>query len=665
MPAPEIVAVRIDPRTVTLTVRGMAPGTVLREAEPYEPDAARPVDLAGARGAVLRLPRVVDGRDRLYSRFTLVAPDGRRSATRWVTDLERPGATDAPLPWPRSQKGITCPVDLDDVVALGTKYVNTNVTLRDVLDLGNPNPAAWHTVDGERFPVNVRYLEGLDRTVRRLTDAGINVTVVLNNPVPTTPDPSNPFVHPATDLAGAPNHLGAFRLVDRIGYRAYRAVLEIFAERYSRPDRRHGWITGYIVGNEIQQHWEWYNRGRVEPEAFLAEYATALRVTWLALRKAHSGLRAYVSMDHHWTGSMKGDPTREIRGDQVLTTLNRLSKAGGDFDWHVAFHPYPENLFEPRFWRDRNAPVAFDTPKITFKNLEVLPAFLERPEMRCRGKARRIILSEQGFHAAPTPEGERVQAAALAAATYRVGRMPGIDAFMLHRHVSHRGEGGLRLGLWAWDPDSPDPSAPGRRLPSWETFRDADTPGWRAAFAFALPIVGIRDWSELDPVRRVPEHAPRSKPRPGVVADLAALLGTARRVNTADWRAVDAQVDGRDVPGIFHHPNAEGDADATFALDLPAARELTLSVHTGFAADSANGARFAVLVDGVVLWSAEQTGRAFVARRVDLTPFAGKRIGLTLRVHGLGNIANDWCVWAEPLVRRGGRPVSAPGSGSG
>ena len=70
------------------------------------------------------------------------------------------------------------------------------------------------------------------------------------------------------------------------------------------------------------------------------------------------------------------------------------------------------------------------------------------------GNPRRVILSEQGFHTPDGPEGEQLQAAAYCLAWNQVNRDCGIDAFILHRHVDHKHEGGLRLGLWTRKPDS-------------------------------------------------------------------------------------------------------------------------------------------------------------------------------------------------------------------
>ena len=114
--------------------------------------------------------------------------------------------------------------------------------------------------------------------------------------------------------------------------------------------------------------------------------------------------------------------------------------------------------------------------------------------MQFQGSPRRVILSEQGFHTPPGPDGQRIQAAAYCAAYKKVESLPEIDAFILHRHVDHRHEGGLLLGLRSYEPDDNDPR-PMKKI--YECFRAADTEQWENAFRFALPIVGIERWDQL------------------------------------------------------------------------------------------------------------------------------------------------------------------------
>ncbi len=188
---------------------------------------------------------------------------------------------------------------------------------------------------------------------------------------------------------------------------------------------------------------------------------------------------------------MQGFPGRPF-----IDYFNKIAKAGGDFDWNLAFHPYPEDLFNCRTWEDKSAIPSEYSPRITFKNIEMLPRYFRRHELLYRGAPRHIILSEQGFHAKPTPQGEAEQAAAYCYAWRKIVNLKGIDAFILHRQVDNRGEGGLNLGLWRREPDSD--ATPSSKRPIYEVFRLADTPQWKAAFQFALPIIGIKSWQEIN-----------------------------------------------------------------------------------------------------------------------------------------------------------------------
>jgi hypothetical protein len=265
-------------------------------------------------------------------------------------------------------------------------------------------------------------------------------------------------------------------------------------------------VANFILGNEVNSHWFWSNRGRCTLEEFAEDYLRAMRLANTAVRKTSSSARVYLSLEHHWNIRYPGGKEGEaFPGRPFLDYFHRRAVEEGDFDWHVAFHPYPEDLFQCRTWLDRSATPDPSTPRITFKNIEQLTRYLARPTMQYdpppnesySRRTRRVILSEQGFHCAPGDEGELWQAAAYAYAYRKVADNPGIDAFILHRHVDHAHEGGLNLGLWTHKPGSvADPDRP-RRM--YEVFRRADQPGWEEAFRFALPVVGIPGWDALKP----------------------------------------------------------------------------------------------------------------------------------------------------------------------
>ncbi|MBI3919873.1 MAG: hypothetical protein HY318_00545, partial [Armatimonadetes bacterium] len=276
-------------------------------------------------------------RDRLYSKFQLVDAATRRpiGTPHYVDDLSRVGARSFDFPWPKSIKGLQVQ-EVEDAIALGVKHGGLNLLVSQVVDWSGKSAETW-PVDGERIPINSDFVKQFDAQVKKLTDAGINVTVILLNGVPTQPDSKNPFIHPKTDLANVPYHLGAFNTTDERGLRYYRAVVEYLANRYSQPGSPYGWVSGYIIGNEVQAHWEWYNIGRVTLDDFVKDYGIALRVADLAVRRFHSKIRVYVSMEHHWDAAIREDPLTAFPGREFVERLSEWSKSEGDFPWHVAF----------------------------------------------------------------------------------------------------------------------------------------------------------------------------------------------------------------------------------------------------------------------------------------------------------------------------------------
>lgn len=398
------------------------------------------------------------------------------------------------FPTAPSKKGLQVQM-VEDALALGVKHAAININLTGLVDLqGNPDNPHW-TSGGQTFHFQKGYLESLDRQIKPLSDKGVAIYLIVLSYASSRPEVNRLILHPGY-ATNAPNRLGAFNTVTPEGRRWYTACMEFLANRWSGPSQNHGRVAGYIIGNEVNSHWWWCNMGRTSMEAFADYYEDTVRLFHQAIRRQAAWPRVYLSLEHHWNIRYgAGDDQQAFAGRPFLGYFAQLVRKRGDFDWHLAFHPYPENLFEPRFWLDKTATPKPDTPRITFKNLQVLTAFLQQPSLLYRGKPRRIILSEQGFHTPKSPDGEGIQAAAYCYAYKIVEHLDGIDAFILHRHVDHAHEGGLLLGLWSHRPGTV--AEPFQKKRIYECFRLADTPQWREAFDFALPLIGLKTWEDI------------------------------------------------------------------------------------------------------------------------------------------------------------------------
>jgi len=384
---------------------------------------------------------------------------------------------------------------VEDALALGVKHAALNFNLSQLIDpKGDTNNPSWE-LDGHRYHFKRSALESMDKRIKALSDRGVLVSLIVLTYQSRDAEVNRIMIHPSC-LTNAPNRLGNFNTVMDEGRRWLTATMEFCAERWSRPDKRYGRVVGYIMGNEVNSHWWWANMGRVTMQEFADDYLRTVRLAHTAIRKQSSWARVYLSLEHHWNVRYgAGDERQCFPARPFIEYFARQAKENGDFDWHIAFHPYPENLFEPRFWRDKSATTnVLTTPRITFKNIELLPAYLRRPDLLHAGQPRRIILSEQGFHTPKGTNGELIQAAAYCYAYKKVDALEGIDAFILHRHVDHKDEGGLLLGLRSYTPRDGEPR-PKKMI--YDCFRAADTPEWQKAFEFALPVTGLKDWSEI------------------------------------------------------------------------------------------------------------------------------------------------------------------------
>jgi hypothetical protein len=444
-------------------------------------------------------------RDRVYSKFAVVVDNQHISTPEYVTTFPV-GENDDALPIAKSKKGLQVQT-VGDAQDLGISHAAINVPLERIWasaastlsDDGVTYMNNYaHTTDGETFYFREDEIDGLDQQIKNLSDNDITISLIMifyiYDRVPASVQGHvwqtmyDALKHPDVVESGD-TILSAFNTTNQAGVKYFKASMEFIAKRYSTTDSNGNYINGravnFIISNEVNTPAVWNNMGNKSLAEAAAQYARTMRIANTAVKKMQTNGQVFISLDHFWavTDLAGTYPNQAYAGKALLDEMNAVIKQNGDFDWAIAYHPYPENLFEPRFWRDNpnTTQAHMNANIITFNNIEQLSAYAKLPDLQYQGNDRKIILSEQGFSDADYGSvivSEADQAAAYAYAYYKIRFTDNIDSLILHRHIDHPGEGGLLLGLWNYRSDSSNYTnlgIPNNKKIMYDVFKNIDT----------------------------------------------------------------------------------------------------------------------------------------------------------------------------------------------
>lgn len=502
----KVTSVATDYASGKITVTGTTDATDLTHvglAEiPMWEDQTRPVSVAAfehltSNSFTLTFDRfAADKHDRLLSGWAVVRQEGTGytllSAMHNNDRIDNPRAN-LPKMVPASIKGIGgCPYDHEDMILLGVGGGNFNIILDQILFTDPGGGRQPYEYAGKTYyaDVNGGMVKQIDKDVKICQQKNLMVSAILLLPVNRGAAEGtwiDLVAHPENEMSAAfamPN------MLSKEAVEAYAATMNFLCERYS--GEQYGRIHHWIIHNEIQSGFYWTNAGNRGMETYMNLYQRSMRLVQTIARQYDPNAKSLISLDHGW---MYKGSDRCYRGIDLLNQLVKYSRQEGDFEWGVAFHPYPQDINNPRTWLDDQATYSFSTQYLTPKNLEVIDAWVERPEVCYNGSVpREIQFTEQGIN---TPDYGNLsltnQAAGVAYSLAKIAHMKHVTTYAYHLWADAHEEGDLRLGLRKYSDDTD----PWGKKPSWDVFRAFGTADWESVSAPYLGIIGIASWDEV------------------------------------------------------------------------------------------------------------------------------------------------------------------------
>lgn len=440
-------------------------------------------DLSGG-GFTVTVDRIVPNRegiryDKVFSKWAVVKVDGDRqtldSHARYADDVVPKKSPEAvPL---RNKKGFGAgDIDLyfSDCKEMNVGSITMNVVLNDYIK----GEGSGYSYGGQNYSLGA-FKDYVDRVTRRAGEMDLVVSaIILCQTNSIFKDPENKggnYTMPNLTTAKA--------------FNLYAAALEHMASTHCTPGNR---ISHWIMHNEVDFANEWTNMGDQPMMRYLDRYIKSMRICYNIVRQYDQNASVLGSYTHCWA---KADGS--FAPKKMLEKTVEYSSAEGDFRWGVAYHPYPQDLTKPSFWvNDTQATYSLNSKYVTFKNLEVIDAWIRQKENFYKGKTKRVLfLSEQGTNSPSYSESDlALQAAGGAWAWKKVSKLDGIDAIQWHNWADNKAEGGLRIGLRTFAEGSVSNLTP---KPVWYVWKAAGTAEEDSVFDQYKTTLGISDWDSI------------------------------------------------------------------------------------------------------------------------------------------------------------------------
>lgn len=440
-------------------------------------------DLSGG-GFTVTVDRIVPNRegiryDKVFSKWAVVKVDGDRqtldSHARYADDVVPKKSPEAvPL---RNKKGFGAgDTDLyfSDCKEMNVGSITMNVVLNDYIK----GEGSGYSYGGQNYSLGA-FKDYVDRVTRRVGEMDLVVSaIILCQTNSIFKDPENKggnYTMPNLTTAKA--------------FNLYAAALEHMASTHCTPGNR---ISHWIMHNEVDFANEWTNMGDQPMMRYLDRYIKSMRICYNIARQYDQNASVLGSYTHCWA---KADGNYAPK--KMLEATVAYSEAEGDFRWGVAYHPYPQDLTKPSFWvNDTQATYSMTTRYITFKNLEVIDAWIKQKENLYKGTTKRVLfLSEQGTNSPSYSQTDlALQAAGGAWAWKKISKLDGIDAMQWHNWADNKAEGGLRIGLRTFAEGSVSDLTP---KPVWYVWKAAGTAEEDSVFDQYKTTLGISDWDSI------------------------------------------------------------------------------------------------------------------------------------------------------------------------
>ena len=417
--------------------------------------------------------------DRVFSKWAVVKVDGDKqvldSHARYADEVA-PKASPAALPL-RNKKGFGAgDIDLyfSDCKEMNVGSITMNVVLNDYIK----GEGSGYSYGGQNYSLGA-FKDYVDRVTRRAGEMDLVVSaIILCQTNSIFKDPENKggnYTMPNLTTAKA--------------FNLYAAALEHMASTHCTPGNR---ISHWIMHNEVDFANEWTNMGDQPMMRYLDRYIKSMRICYSIARQYDQNASVLGSYTHCWTVA-----DGNYAPKKMLEATVAYSEAEGDFRWGVAYHPYPQDLTKPSFWvNDTQATYSMTTRYITFKNLEVIDAWIKQKENLYKGTTKRVLfLSEQGTNSPSYSQTDlALQAAGGAWAWKKVSKLDGIDAIQWHNWADNKAEGGLRIGLRTFAEGSVSNLTP---KPVWYVWKAAGTAEEDAVLDQYKTTLGISDWDSI------------------------------------------------------------------------------------------------------------------------------------------------------------------------